>query len=82
MKPDLAAQLRFVEWTAEGRLRHAAFLALRAAKEAREVRRESRIVRRVAEFDPQRMLHSTLRLDDGLKGSKRLLKAGEAQASG
>jgi bifunctional non-homologous end joining protein LigD len=36
VKPELVAQIRFVEWTAEGRLRHAAF------KSAREVRRERR----------------------------------------
>jgi len=39
--PELVAQVRFVEWTAEGRLRHAAFLGLRSDKSAREVRRES-----------------------------------------
>jgi bifunctional non-homologous end joining protein LigD len=38
--PELVAQVRFVEWTAEGRLRHAAFLGLRPDKTAREVRRE------------------------------------------
>jgi bifunctional non-homologous end joining protein LigD len=40
VEPELVAQVRFVEWTAEGRLRHAAFLGLRTDKEAREVRRE------------------------------------------
>jgi bifunctional non-homologous end joining protein LigD len=40
VKPELVAQIRFVEWTAEGRLRHAAFLGLRTDKTAREVRRE------------------------------------------
>jgi bifunctional non-homologous end joining protein LigD len=39
-KPQLMAQIRFVEWTAENRLRHAAFLGLRLDKSAREVRRE------------------------------------------
>ena len=39
-KPQLVAQIRFVEWTAEHRLRHAAFLGLRLDKSAREVRRE------------------------------------------
>jgi bifunctional non-homologous end joining protein LigD len=38
--PKLVAEIRFVEWTAEGRLRHAAFLGLRDDKAAREVRRE------------------------------------------
>jgi DNA ligase D-like protein (predicted ligase) len=40
LKPELVAQVRFVEWTAEGRLRHAAFLDLRSDKSAREVRRQ------------------------------------------
>jgi bifunctional non-homologous end joining protein LigD len=39
--PALVAQVRFVEWTAEGRLRHAAFLGLRSDKTAPEVRREA-----------------------------------------
>lgn len=39
-RPTLVAQVRFVEWTAEGRLRHAAFLGLRNDKAAKEVRRE------------------------------------------
>ena len=35
VKPELVAQIRFVEWTAEGRLRHAAFwvCALTRARE-------------------------------------------------
>jgi len=41
VRPELAAQIRFVEWTAEGRLRHAAFLGLRSDKSAGEVRREA-----------------------------------------
>jgi bifunctional non-homologous end joining protein LigD len=39
--PQLVAQIRFVEFTGDGRLRHAAFLGLRTDKEAREVRRQS-----------------------------------------
>jgi len=40
VRPELVAQIRFVEWTAEGRLRHAAFLGLRRDKSPKEVRRE------------------------------------------
>ncbi|MEO6235372.1 MAG: non-homologous end-joining DNA ligase [Vicinamibacterales bacterium] len=40
LKPMLVAQVRFVEWTAEGHLRHSAFLAVRADKNARDVTRE------------------------------------------
>ena len=39
-RPQLVAQIRFVEWTAEGRLRHAAFLGLRSDKTASAVHRE------------------------------------------
>jgi bifunctional non-homologous end joining protein LigD len=39
--PRLVAQIRFVEWTADGHLRHAAFLGLRGDKQAASVRRES-----------------------------------------
>ena len=39
-KPQLVAQIRFVEWTAENRLRHAAFLGPRLDKSTREVGRE------------------------------------------
>jgi bifunctional non-homologous end joining protein LigD len=41
VRPELVAQIRFVEWTAEGRLRHAAFLGLRYDKSTHEVRRET-----------------------------------------
>lgn len=40
-KPQLVAQIKFTEWTAEQRLRHAAFLGLRVDKAAKEVRRDS-----------------------------------------
>ena len=39
-RPELVAQIRFVEWTAEGRLRHSAFIGLRADKHAKNIRRE------------------------------------------
>jgi DNA ligase D-like protein (predicted ligase) len=40
VSPKRVAQVRFVEWTADSHLRHAAFLGLRADKPARSVRRE------------------------------------------
>ena len=40
-RPELVAQVRFTEWTADNRLRHAAFLGLRFDKAAQEVRREA-----------------------------------------
>ena len=38
--PNVVAQIRFVEWTADGHLRHSAFVGLREDKPARQVRRE------------------------------------------
>ena len=40
VKPRLVAQVSFVEWTRDGSLRHASFIALREDKRAREVRQE------------------------------------------
>jgi DNA ligase D-like protein (predicted ligase) len=39
VKPTLVAQIRFVEWTADDHLRHAAFLGVREDKDARNVGR-------------------------------------------
>jgi bifunctional non-homologous end joining protein LigD len=41
VEPRLVAQVRFTEWTRDGRLRHPAFVGLREDKEAREVTRET-----------------------------------------
>jgi bifunctional non-homologous end joining protein LigD len=40
VRPKLVVQIRFVEWTAEGHLRHAAYLGIRADKRALDVVRE------------------------------------------
>ena len=40
IKPELVAQIRFAEWTADGVLRQPVFLGLRKDKAARDVRRE------------------------------------------
>ena len=40
VKPSLVAEVRFVEWTDDGTLRHSSFVGLRADKPAREVVRE------------------------------------------
>jgi bifunctional non-homologous end joining protein LigD len=40
-RPRLVAQIRFVEWTSDGHLRHAAFLGIRTDKTAKDVRRET-----------------------------------------
>jgi bifunctional non-homologous end joining protein LigD len=40
-KPVLVVQIRFVQWTADGRLRHASFLGVREDKTAKDVHREA-----------------------------------------
>jgi bifunctional non-homologous end joining protein LigD len=42
VEPTLVAQIAFMEWTPDGRLRHPSFLGLRFDKAAREVVREER----------------------------------------
>ena len=37
VKPELVAQVRFTEWTHDGKLRHGVFLGLREDKPARDV---------------------------------------------
>jgi bifunctional non-homologous end joining protein LigD len=41
VRPELVAEIAFTEWTRDGSLRHAAFVAVRDDKPAREVRRET-----------------------------------------
>jgi bifunctional non-homologous end joining protein LigD len=40
LKPLLAAQIEFAEWTPEGHLRHSSFVGLRNDKEPRQISRE------------------------------------------
>ncbi len=39
-RPELVAQIRFAEWTSEGRLRLAKYLGIRDDKAAEDVQRE------------------------------------------
>jgi bifunctional non-homologous end joining protein LigD len=41
VRPDLVAEVRFTQWTSDGRMRHPVFLGLRSDKMARQVMRES-----------------------------------------
>lgn len=40
IRPELVCEVRFTEWTSDGRLRHPIFLGLREDRDPREVRRE------------------------------------------
>src|SRR5262249_53996660 len=40
VKPELVAQIKFTEWTADGKLRHPVYLGLRDDKRPTEVKRE------------------------------------------
>jgi bifunctional non-homologous end joining protein LigD len=44
VRPDLVAQVRFTEWTADNRLRHPVYLGLRDDKKPGDVRRESPVM--------------------------------------
>jgi ATP dependent DNA ligase-like protein len=77
-KPQLVAQIRFVEWTAENRMRHAAFLGLRLDKSAREVRQEplqtadDRIQTQLRSFDTRiRVARAAVRIVVWLRAAAR-----------
>ncbi len=40
LKPELVAQIEFLEWTADNHLRHSRFVGLREDKRPKEVLRE------------------------------------------
>ena len=45
VRPELVAQIKFTEWTADGKLRHPVYLGLRDDKKPADVRREESTVR-------------------------------------
>jgi bifunctional non-homologous end joining protein LigD len=53
-RPDLVAQIRFTEWTADAKLRHPVYLGLRDDKSAREVVREVAAAQAAAPEKPPR----------------------------
>ena len=42
LRPEVVAQIEFLEWTEADRLRHSKFVGLREDKEARKVAKEHR----------------------------------------
>ena len=58
VKPRLVAQVRFTEWTADGKLRHPVYLGLRDDKTVHEIRREENPPPRPATSDLIQQLHA------------------------
>src|SRR3954447_4337362 len=54
VRPELVAQVKFTEWTADARLRHPVYLGLRDDKKATEVRREEKADVRRSAFEVRR----------------------------
>ena len=54
VRPELVAQIKFTEWTADGKLRHPVYLGLRDDKKATDVRRDRKVVVRRSTFDVRR----------------------------
>ncbi len=68
--PDLVAQVRFTEWTDDGKLRHPVYLGLRDDKDAKSVVREEQRL-------PRRSPSERLRASAG-GGAAGALKSGRA----
>src|SRR4051812_10341811 len=54
VRPDLVAQIKFTEWTADGKLRHPVYLGLRDDKKPTDVTREQAADVRRSAFDVRR----------------------------
>jgi len=54
VRPELVAQIKFTEWTADGKLRHPVYLGLRDDKKANDVTRERKADVRRSAFDVRR----------------------------
>jgi bifunctional non-homologous end joining protein LigD len=54
VRPELVAQIKFTEWTADGKLRHPVYLGLRDDKKATDVTREQKADVRRSAFDVRR----------------------------
>ena len=54
VRPELVAQIKFTEWTADAKLRHPVYLGLRDDKKPREVRREEDAARAARDLRRQR----------------------------
>jgi len=54
VRPELVAQIKFTEWTADGKLRHPVYLGLRDDKKATSVTRERKADVRRSAFDVRR----------------------------
>jgi len=53
-RPELVAQIKFTEWTADGKLRHPVYLGLRDDKKATDVKREQKSHVRRSAFEARR----------------------------
>ena len=60
VKPDLVAQIKFTEWTADARLRHPVYLGLRDDKKPTDVTREDVRVRRAPRSKPSEVATGNL----------------------
>ena len=65
VRPDLVAQIKFTEWTADGKLRHPVYLGIRDDKSAREVVREGTAARDKRGPHSSTVVSATDRDDDG-----------------
>ena len=59
VRPELVAQIKFTEWTADAKLRHPVYLGLRDDKKPTDVRREEKPEVRGSSFDGRRPARRT-----------------------
>jgi bifunctional non-homologous end joining protein LigD len=77
VRPDLVAQIRFTEWTADRKLRHPVYLGLRDDKAAKEVVAEFRLKAATTKADLQPVLDQLNALEHARKDGMIDLPGGE-----
>jgi bifunctional non-homologous end joining protein LigD len=87
VKPELVAEVKFTEWTGDGRLRHPAFKGLREDKPAREIVREQakpteRVTGEAKAATPARRPHRSGATPAALQSKPGPKTGGEIQVAG
>jgi len=72
-RPELVAQIKFTEWTADGKLRHPVYLGLRDDKKATDVKREQK-------SDVRRSAFETRRSGEAAKAPSKQATAGTSRS--
>lgn len=82
LKPELAAEIKFAEWTGENQLRQASFKGLREDKNPRDIKRERADAGALSEESMEEDKPSADQLEEPMEMTERTEKTEAAEAAG